>query len=191
VDHHLRSKADVPKNQAHVFRRNGNAAFRRRIALPRDVKEDRATLSLHGRVQVAIQHDDDVVEPVVAPHLLVAGRKRQLHRPVVETVARVVTPARRRCQRLGRQQRCRRQAPVRAIIDVQQFEPAHRRAAIAFSLAHDDARPAERTRDRDPPKTEHAACPVQRRRTNFQHSRRFFQGFHDPVRSACPLRRSS
>ncbi len=145
-----------------MLRRNGDAAFRRRIPFPGDVKEDRAAFSLHCGVQVAIQNNDDVIEPVVAPHLLVAGRKRQLHRPVVATVARVVAPAGRRRQRFGRQQRCGRQPPIRAIVDVEQGKTARRRATIAFTLAHDDARPAKRTRDRDLPETENAPSPVQR-----------------------------
>ncbi len=76
-----------------MLRRDRDTTFRRQVVFPGDMEEDGAALAFDRRVHVAIQNDDDVVQPVITPHFLVTGLKRQIHQTVVAGMTRIITPA--------------------------------------------------------------------------------------------------
>jgi|GEM_PF-6038992 len=166
-----------------MFRRHGNAAFRRRIGLARDVKEDRAALSFHSGKHVAVQHDHDVVEPVIAPHFLVTGRKGQRDRPVVKPVPRIIAPAGVRRQRLSGQLSFWREAFVRPVVDMNQLKRAGRRSTVALFFSRDNSRPPESTRNRDRTKPQNSPGSLTGTGAHFQSFRRFSRINHAHVPS--------
>jgi len=178
-DCHSRAGRNALQQKVHVLRRNGDTACRWRVGLTRNVKEDGAAASLYGRKHVAVQHHDDVVEPVVPPHFFVTCRKRTCDRAIVKTMPGVVAPACIGRQRFERQNRPGRAAPVRSVKDMQQLERTQWRCPVTFFLAADHARSPESTRNRDRTKPDYSLGPVARQRTYFQYFRRFARIKHD------------
>ena len=85
-------RADVLEEAPHHGCRDRNAAFRRREAGLRKVKEDRAAAPPDHGATIAADIDDDVVKMVVAPHALVPGRVGQGHGLVIAPVVGIIAP---------------------------------------------------------------------------------------------------
>ncbi len=132
-----------------MVRSDRDAAFRWPVILPGDMEEDGTALALDRRIHVAIQDDDDVVQPVITPHFLVTGLKRQIHQTIVAGMARIIAPAEFRLQNFKWKNRLRRSAFVSAIVDMQELECSCWGRSVPFPLACDDAGTAQRTRNRD------------------------------------------
>ncbi len=69
------------------------AALRRRIAGPREVKENRTAATAPARRDVPVHDDTDIIEVVLAPHIFMTGLVGQLHRAVIIRVAGCIAPA--------------------------------------------------------------------------------------------------
>jgi hypothetical protein len=68
-------------------------ALRRLVSRACDVHEDCASLAAYARVSIVIEHDDDVIEMVVSPESLGAGRIRVSNGAVIIPIARGIAPA--------------------------------------------------------------------------------------------------
>ena len=92
---HLETR--LGSDQRHQFEEivagEGHATLGRRVIFACDVEEDGAAPFALGRVVVVAHDDDEIVETVVAPHLLVAPFVGNMDQPVVGRGARVVAPA--------------------------------------------------------------------------------------------------
>ena len=99
-----------------------------------EVKEYRAAPVAVTNDEVVIHDEADVVKPVITPHLLVRRCKRQIHRPVIGGMRRIIAPA--IGWRQGLQgQFCRRRAdPVRPVKAEQQFVAAGWCGTVALVL---------------------------------------------------------
>ena len=70
----------------------GNATGRRLVAVPGDVHEHGTAPALHARPLVMIDHDDNIIQVVFAPHSFGAGRVGVLDVPIVVSVADLIAP---------------------------------------------------------------------------------------------------
>ena len=93
---------------------------------------------------VPVEHDDDVVEPVIAHHALVARGEWQADRTIVVGVSRRVAPAEIGAD--GTQCKTRRRIDaVAAPVAAEHFHRRSRRRAVAFALVRGDTGAPERT----------------------------------------------
>ena len=104
----------------HVGKPQRDATFRRlqdAVFLVGEMKEYRTAGAGPWRIVIVTEHDDEIVEMVVAPHRLGAGRIRQTNQPVVCRVPRRVAPAVPACRRISRQAgACSRSARYRSCL---------------------------------------------------------------------------
>ena len=124
------------------------------------MQEDGAAGASSRICQIEVEHDDDVIEAVVAPQALVAAGIGQAYRAVVAAVGGVVAPAVVGAQRAERQAGRRPAHAVGAVEHGDQSPAAFRRDAIAFALAGPDAGPAEGAGDDKAAGAEQAAAAV-------------------------------
>ena len=108
------------------------------------MQEEGAAGARPRRIVVVAEHDDDVVEVVLPPHLLVAGREGAGDRPVVVGVGRVVAPPVQFLYRPGGEGGDGLCDPVRAIVDRPDGPTADRAHPVALGLFHLDAAPPDR-----------------------------------------------
>lgn len=128
---------------------DGNAAFRRAVIRPGKVKEDGAAAAMGARAHIVVEHDQQVIEVVVAPQPFVRGAVGPADRPVVIGVERRVTPAIIRCDRPDRQQRLRSGNAVGAIADFERPQLTGRCGAVTLALHPADPGAAERARQHE------------------------------------------
>ena len=132
------AQSGLPREQRHqreqVVAREGDAAAGRAHVGAGDVQEDRAAPFALGRIVVVADHDHQVVQPVVAPHPLVAPLVGDMDQPVVGGRERVVAPAVMLADRPGGQPDLGQHQPVVAEVNPAQREFADRRRAIALDL---------------------------------------------------------
>ena len=111
------------------------------------MEEDGTSAPRAARMKVVIEHDYDVVEPIVAPHVFVPAGTRQADRPVVGGPARLVAPAVARAQRTQEHRRTGTRQAIRPEKAADEFQSSDRGGTVAFALAVPDAASANRTRD--------------------------------------------
>ena len=112
--------------------------------------KDRTTATSDARAHVVIEHDDDVVEVVVAPKALGASGIRVVDVTVVVAIGRRIAPS-IVARDAADGKTCRR--PAAAISpppDLPETPDACWRGAVPFPLAASDAAPAQRTGAPDP-----------------------------------------
>src|ERR1700690_3320268 len=66
-----------------ISHRSRNASLRGALVRPRDMQEDRASCTRHDGRVVEAEHDDEIVEMVLAPECFRAGAIWQFDGPVV------------------------------------------------------------------------------------------------------------
>ena len=131
------------ENDPHVGGSDGDAT-RRGIAFGRaQVKEDGAAAALPPRPLIVIEQDNDVIEMVVAPKLLMGDRIGQAHGPVVVAVADLIAPAVATADPDEGKRRLRRLRAVAAEEHAAQAQVAQRRGAIALALLGGNPAPPE------------------------------------------------
>ena len=117
----------------------------------RAMKEDGAAAPAASRMQVVVEHEHDVVEPIVAPHVFVPARARQADRPVVGGVARLVAPAVARAQRSQGHPHAGARQAIRPEKAADELQSSDRAGTVAFPFAVREAAPADCTRDDEMP----------------------------------------
>jgi len=122
-----------------------DAAFGPSEVLPCDMNEDRAAAAANARAPVMIQNDHDVVETVVAPKPLGAGRIRVANAPVVVAVRRIVAPPVVGPDSADGKRRPGPAGVVRSPEDLGQPPPSRGGAAIALTLRRYDPAPSDGT----------------------------------------------
>ena len=154
------------REPAHVGRGDRDAAGGRGQAGTRNMEEDRAALALGAAREILVEHEDQVVETVLAPHPVGAVGGRQADRPVVARARRILGPALVGPQRLQRNAPGQRAPAVRAIVGPEERKSSGRRAPVALALEpYNPGRP-ERAGDADRAGGEPAFRPVDGQRSN-------------------------
>jgi uncharacterized pyridoxal phosphate-containing UPF0001 family protein len=90
----------------------GHAALGRRIALLGQVQEDRRTAPWNRRVVVVTEHDEEIIEPVIAPQRLAVGGVGQGDEAIVGDIVWRIAPAFARTKGRNAQRRAGRRPPV-------------------------------------------------------------------------------
>ena len=93
VAQNIDSPKPLHQNTPKIVQRQCHATLRRRVIGPGDVQKNRRAAITHDGRIVPAENDDQVVERVVAPKLLVPSIVRQHDVPVIISVCRVVAPA--------------------------------------------------------------------------------------------------
>ena len=129
------------QNLAHILWRDGNAAGSRTIVGPCKVEKDGTTAALNAGALVVAGFNDNVVEVVSSPQLLVGGRVGHVNHTVVVPVPCRFTPA-PALPELGQGQAGSwPDQPVTAVVPLLQGPNPGRAGAIAFHLKEAAARP--------------------------------------------------
>ncbi len=130
-----------------VFALQGDAPGSRGEAAPRDVHEDRASAPGDAPSRVVAEHNDRVIEAVVAPKPLCAGAIGQWYAPVVVPVAGGVAPSVAFAQRLDGQRCGGAPQPVRPVIDPDCRPKSPRGCPVALAFEGADAAFTKRRRE--------------------------------------------
>lgn len=132
--------------QAHeIAALHRNAAFRRCIPVSGTVHENRAAPAHRPRPQIIIEYDDDVVQPIVAPHTLGRCRIGMPDMPIVVAITSCIAPSVVGPQRDKRQPHTWPQNPISAVVRPHESEPPDRCRAITLALDRPLPRSSERT----------------------------------------------
>ena len=106
------------------------------------MQEDRAAFAGNDRIVIIPYLRNQIIKPVVSPERLVAARAGKGHEPVVDRLARIITPPVGRFECDYRQTGLRRGSSVRPIVDVPQRPGANWRGPIPFALVLGRLQPA-------------------------------------------------
>src|SRR3546814_14785553 len=80
---------------AHVRKAYRHAPLGRPVALTGDMEEDRRAAMTPARGDVPVEHEADVVKPVLAHHLLMAAAEGRPHEAVIASIVRLRSEDRR------------------------------------------------------------------------------------------------
>ena len=83
ADHHHRVPTETRSEFTHVGGGNRDTAGGRGAARAREVEENRAAAALCAAGEVLIQHENQIVEMILAPHVVGAVGRRKPHRAIV------------------------------------------------------------------------------------------------------------
>src|SRR5918996_4320106 len=110
------------------------------------MQENGAAPALNARKLVVTEHDDDVVEAILAPQAFGARRIGVLYSAIVISVARGIAPTVVRAQCQDRATGVGSRHAVGAVIDSPDAPAADRRRSVALAFASAPAGAAKRTR---------------------------------------------
>ena len=88
-----RTAPHVPQQAAHHCRRDRDTALGGRKSVPRNVEKNCGTAMAPARLDVPVEDQPGIIEPVIAHHPLVALCKRQPHGAIIGGVARGIAPS--------------------------------------------------------------------------------------------------
>ena len=108
------------------------------------MKEDRAPAATSAWADVPVHDDADIVDIVIAPHLLMAGFKGQIDGTVIIGVIWRIAPAIQFAHASHRQAGQRQAAGIAAAIAIEQSHGRKRRRAVALALESTDSPLAKR-----------------------------------------------
>src|SRR5580704_14923171 len=97
-----------------------------------------------SRPRVVIELNDEIVETIIAPQAVAAGRGIELHRPIVAPVAGILAPGVVSTDTPHGQPGRRARGAIRAPPEAKQPKAAARRAAVALALVGANAPASER-----------------------------------------------
>jgi len=141
-----RSLSEMRQKTAHVAGADRNAARSRLISGPDEMEKDRRAAIARPGGYVPVEHQTDVVEPVLTPHLFMARLERRLHQPVVVWIIRLITPQHIGADAPDRQFRGKMPVSFAAPETVKKSHRSNRRCAVTFPLDHGPAAAADRGR---------------------------------------------
>ncbi len=162
------------------------APFRRRETGASHVHKNGAAASAHARLAVAVEHDNQVVEAVLPPHLFGGGCVGVANTAIVVAILGFIAPAVGGLKDLQGQARPRARASVRTVKYAFKGIGAGWSCAITFPFDGMPSAPAQGTRQGEAPSQEHAAgrCPRQRPHKQLTSS---LLSHHFPGRDNLPL----
>jgi hypothetical protein len=143
-----------------VMPRQRDAALCRCEAWPGEVNEDGAAFALDPRPVVVTKDQHEIVEMIRALQALSASPRRQLAKPVVVGVGRIVAPAIIVADRARRELRPRPCHTIGAIIEPANRKTAERGSAVAFAFKRANAGTAECRRANGVSERDQAPLPM-------------------------------
>jgi len=164
TDHKARARPDPRQKAPQRGKGEGDAALRRREARTRGMHEDRTPASAQ-RAGHAVPADinDEIIEPILAPHPLMAGARRQAYQLIVTRIAGIIAPAVMRANGPRGQARVRaRRTAIGAEKQSEQGKVTDRGGAVTFAFAPGHPALADGAGEHSPASGEPAAPAIVR-----------------------------
>ena len=148
-DSHADALAKARQEPPHIRGTDGDAALRRAIPCPGEVKEDGTAVSAHTRSQIVIKNNYNVIDMVVPVEPLMAIPGGQPNRTIVLPRQAVVAPTILRAYGVQRQMRLGPGSSSRPEYGLDQAEGPARSRVVPFAFRTSNAVLAQRAPDCD------------------------------------------